>query len=115
MASTIEFNVSGKILGRVASAIAYILQGKGELMHALNQPGETKVRVRGVSGLKVTGKKWTGKQYTWYTGYPGGLRQKTFKDAFTRSPSWVLRHAVAGMLPRNRLHGPRLKRLIIED
>ena len=64
--------------------------------------------------VKFSGKKWDQKLYRWHTGYPGGLRERTAKDQLTKQPTKVLRHAVLGMLSRNKLrHGYQEKRLYI--
>ena len=109
----IEIDAQGEILGRLASRIAGLLQGKQSLTFARNKEGEDTVRVKNSALLKVTGQKRSEKIYRWYSGYPGGLKERKFNVMFAKSPAWVLRHAVKGMLPKNRLQTPRLKRLII--
>ncbi len=109
-----QIDAKGKTLGRLASKIAYLLQGKDNPEFEGRRVGSNRVIVKNVSGLKVTGKKATQKTYYRHTGYMGHLKSKTFKEAFQASPEWVLRHAVSGMLPRNSLKVKRLKRLIFE-
>ncbi len=108
----IELDAQGQILGRLASKIALFLQGKHDLGFARNKEGDFTVKVKNASLIKVTGQKRSGKIYRWYSGYPGGLKERKFQEMFKKSPIWVLRHAVSGMLPKNRLRTPRMKRLI---
>ncbi len=109
----IELDAQGQVLGRLASRIALILQGKHDLSFANNKEGDYTVKVKNAPLIKVTGQKPQGKIYRWYSGYPGGLKERKFQEMFQKSPVWVLRHAVSGMLPKNRLRTPRLKRLLI--
>ncbi|MDD4931236.1 MAG: 50S ribosomal protein L13 [Candidatus Colwellbacteria bacterium] len=102
-------------LGRLASKIALVLQGKDTAAYEPRLNGDNKVIVKNIKNLEITGKKAEQKIYYRHTGYMGHLREKTFTEAFTASPAWVLKHAVKGMLPKNRLQDKRLKQLIIED
>lgn len=102
-------------LGRLASKIAGILQNKGSVAYNPRLEGGNKVIVKNISGIEVSGKKAGQKIYYRHTGYMGHLKEKTYKEAFEKKPSWALRHAVRGMLPKNRLQAKRLKQLIIED
>jgi len=61
----------------------------------------------------VSGKKEEKKEYLRYSGFPGGLKRETLKDLRARKPQEIIRHAVSGMLPHNRLHDRMLKRLYI--
>lgn len=101
-------------LGRLASQIAQILQGK---LHADYQPrnaGKDKVIVKNAGQIVVTGKKATQKIYYHHTGYMGHLRENVYKDAFAKSPEKVLMLAVKRMLPQNFLNQKRLNHLTIE-
>jgi len=101
-------------LGRLASRIALILQGK---LHADFEPhliGKDRVIVKNASKIIVTGKKYTDKIYYHHSGYMGHLKSKTFKEFFHKSPEVVLRLAVKRMLPQNFLRDKRLKKLAIE-
>ena len=101
-------------LGRLASQIAVILQGKLEPSYEPRLAGLTKVIVKNASKIAVTGRKYNQKVYYHHTGYMGHLRTKTFKEQFTKSPARVLRQAIFNMLPKNRLRAKRLNRLVIE-
>ena len=101
-------------LGRLASEIAVILQGKKNVSYEPRNAGTDKVIIKNVSKITVTGRKYTQKVYYHHTGYMGHLREKKFREVFEKSPQTVLRKAVYNMLPKNRLRAKRLKRLIIE-
>ncbi len=107
-------DAKNRSLGRVASEVALILQGKQAPSYEPRKVGDNKVVVKNVKQLRFTGKKLDGKIYYRHTGYIGHLKSKTLKEAFTKSPEWVLKHAVKGMLPKNLLLSKRLKLLIIE-
>ena len=61
--------------------------------------------------VKITGRKETDKKYYRHSGYPGGFRSETFKDLKQKNPAEIIKHAVRGMLPQNRLRDRMLKRL----
>ena len=63
--------------------------------------------------IVFTGSKWKNKVYRWHTGYPGGLKTRSAADMASRKPEEILRHAVSGMLPKNRLRKQHMKRLRI--
>ncbi len=110
----IDIDVRGKILGRVASHIAMLLQGKHDTSYEPQKDLPYRVNVINAKDMKVTGTKLSTKLYRWYTGYPGGLKEKKLQVALNTSPAYVLRHAVEGMLPKNRLRSRRMKRLVVE-
>jgi large subunit ribosomal protein L13 len=72
------------------------------------------VEVTNCSKIKFTGKKLEQKEYKWHTTHPGGLKTKKVKDVFSKNPGEVLRHAVFGMLPKNKLRDQMIKRLIVK-
>jgi len=103
-----------KPLGRLATQIATILQDKNLPSYAPHKEGGNKVIVKNVHLLKVTGKKAIQKTYKRHSDRPGNLKEKKYADVFGKTPEKVLWNAVRGMLPKNKLLTPRLKRLIIE-
>jgi large subunit ribosomal protein L13 len=107
-----HIDVNNKVLGRVASEIALILQGKKSAAYERNRVTEDKVYVKNVAGLVVTGNKAKDKIYYRHTGYVGHIKEKTFEEAMTKDPKWVLRRAVRKMLPQNFLTQKRIKNLI---
>jgi len=108
-------DAKNKKLGRLASEIALILQGKKKADYAPNKNNsEDRVIVKNISQIEVTGKKASNKIYRHHTGYPGSLKEKKFKDVFLKDPNEVLRRAVWNMLPKNYLRPKRIKRLTFE-
>ena len=107
-------DAKGKTLGRLATEIALLLQGKNTAKYERQNQGSDKVVVQNAAQIKVTGKKFEEKVYYRHTGYMGHLKEKTYRQAYEKDPTWVLRHAVYGMLPKNFLQDRRIKRLVIE-
>jgi large subunit ribosomal protein L13 len=110
-----KFNASNQILGRLATQIAVLLQAKNTAQYEQNKSGGVRVIVDNISKIKVTGKKYNQKLYRHHTGYIGHLKTQTYKQVFEKNPSEVLRKAVMGMLPKNKLRSKRIKNLIIND
>lgn len=104
-------DVNGKILGRISSEIAKLLMGKSKPYYVRNLDCGDYVIVVNASGVKVTGKKETDKKYYRHSGYPGGLRTETLKELRESKPEEIIRHAVKGMLPQNKLRDRMLTRL----
>lgn len=107
-------DATNKKLGRLASEIAIILQGKKSAKYNPRLVVEDKVIVKNVDKIILTGQKFKEKVYYKHTGPLGHLKVKKFEDVFKKDPAWVLKHAVRLMLPKNRLLKVRLKKLIIE-
>lgn len=110
-----RIDAANKVLGRLASEISKILQGKDKPSFNPRLGGNEVVEVENIDKIKFTGKKLKQKIYYRYTGYPGGLKKKTLEELFEKSPEQVLKIAVSKMLPRNRLRKGRMKRLKIID
>ena len=108
-------NIAGKKLGRVASDIAMKLMGKNTPQYAPNVVANIKVIVEGADKIDFGDKKLSEKEYQRYSGYPGGRKVFTMKDVIEKhGAEEVLRRAVYGMLPANKLRKPRIKNLIIK-
>ena len=103
----------GKILGRLATQIAQILRGKRKVSFTPHLDVGDFVVVINASAVRLTGKKLDNKEFRWFTGYPGGLRRRPYRDLLAQNPEKVIRHAVWGMLPHNRLGRKLLKKLKI--
>eukprot|EP00775_Hariotina_reticulata_P010284 gene10284-10443_t len=100
-----------QIIGRLASYLSIILQGKDKPIFAPNKDyGDICVVVNAEKAV-FTGNKWEGKVYKWHTGYPGGLKEITAKELWRRDPTELLRRAVYGMLPSNKLRDDRMRKL----
>lgn len=108
-----QIDAAGEILGRVASRIATLLMGKQKPYFVRHLDCGDYVVVTNVAKIKVTGKKLIQKIYTSYSGYPGGIKKEALKDLLVRKPEDVMRRAVAGMLPKNKLRDILLRRLYI--
>ena len=100
-----------KILGRMASKIAAVLIGKGKVIYSPHQDTGDEVIVINASKVKTTGNKAAYKVYNRYSAYPGGLKQVTLATKMKKHPDYVIRHAVKGMLPKNKLGAKLLKKL----
>jgi len=101
-------------LGRLASKISLILQGKDEPNYEKHKPGEKTVIVKNALLVKFTGKKFNQKIYRRHTGYIAHLKEEQLKNLFKKNPREVIKKAVYGMLPKNKLRDKRIKRLKIE-
>ena len=106
-------NLEGKILGRAISAITVLLQGKHKTNFSPNLDMGDNIVIINASKIIITGKKVKQKQYTFFSGYPGGLRKINFEELLKKNPDALIRHAVSGMLPKNKLRKRRLARLFI--
>lgn len=108
-----HFDAKDQILGRSATGIAALLMGKGKSYFAKNMDCGDYVVVTNAQFVKVTGNKELAKVYTSYSGYPGGLKKQRLEEVRTKKPTQIIRHAVSGMLPKNKLRDSMLKRLYI--
>jgi len=102
-----------KVLGRLATEIANILRGKSKVEFVLNQDLGDYVVVINADKFILTGKKTEQKMYYHHTGYLGNLKTETVADKIKKHPGEILKLAVSGMLPHNRLHDGFLGRLKI--
>lgn len=107
----ILIDASGQTLGRLASDIATRLIGKDKPHYTPHMISGDIVVVVNAARIKVTGNKLEDKVYYRHTGYPGGIREITLKDKLEKDPASVITHAVAGMLPKNKLSAEMLKNL----
>jgi len=101
----------GKILGRLATQIAAILIGKNKPIYTPHLDLGDFVVVINARKIRVTGEKEKEKIYYHYSGYPGGLKKRTFEKLLEKKPEEIILRAVKGMLPKNKLRKKRLKRL----
>jgi len=106
-------DVNGKILGRESTAIAQLLIGKSKPYFAKNIDCGDYVVVVNAKKVAVTGGKEKKKVYTRYSGYPSGLHKRRLEELREIKPTEIIRHAVSGMLPKNKLRASMLKRLYI--
>jgi large subunit ribosomal protein L13 len=104
-------DADGQTLGRLASNIAKVLKGKHKAEYAPHLNTGDFMVVINAERIHLTGDKRAKKTYERYSGYPGGLRSRTFEEQIARRPEEPLREAVRGMLQHNTLGGEMLKRL----
>lgn len=102
-----------QVLGRLATRIATVLRGKHKTNFTSHVDGGDFVIVINADQVRLTGRKLDQKQYHHYSGYPGGLRSRTARDLLNNQPERVLRFAVQGMLPKNRLSRQVINKLKI--
>jgi large subunit ribosomal protein L13 len=111
-----HIDATNKVLGRLASDIAVILQGKKVASYERNHVGDDKVFVKNVNHIRITGNnKEKQKIYYHHTGYVGHLKELTYKQKFEKDPRSVLRQAVRKMLPKNFLNQQRIKNLVFVE
>jgi large subunit ribosomal protein L13 len=104
-------DAAGMTLGRLATVIATHLIGKHKPTYTAHMDGGDNVVVINAAQIQVTGNKLADKKYYRHSGFPGGLTEISLEDQLAKHPTRVIEHAVRGMLPKNRLLDPRMKRL----
>lgn len=114
--NTYTIDAAGQTLGRVASEAAKALMGKMRADYTPNKNSNVKVSITNASKLYIRERKRSRTIYTTYSGYPGGLKRESLSSLTARKGNGeALRQAVARMLPRNTMHTPRLKNLMIVE
>src|SRR6187431_2914420 len=106
-------DAEGKTLGRLATQIADTLRGKGKPEYTPHVDSGDFVVVVNAEKIHVTGNKLDQKMYHRHSGYPGGLRSRTLREQLDRRPTEVIRKAVKGMLPKNKLASAQIGKLKI--
>lgn len=107
-------DATGKILGRLAVEVAVLLRGKQKPGFLPYRDMGDFVAIKNIGKIIVSGKKMENKIYYRHSGYLGGLKETPFKKLFEKNPAEVLKRAVLGMLPKNRLRAKQIKRLTFE-
>lgn len=106
-------DVDGKVLGRIVTGISQLLMGKSKPYFVPNLDCGDFVVVINSAKVTVTGKKGEQKMYMHYSGYPAGLKAKSFNLVQQENPNKIISEAVSGMLPQNKLRASMLKRLYV--
>lgn len=106
-------DAEGLTLGRFASKVAAILRGKHKASFTPNADCGDNVIIINADKVRFTGSKATTKEYKFYSGYPGGLRIETAKQLLVRRPTYVVEHAIKGMLPKTRLGREMFRNLYV--
>jgi large subunit ribosomal protein L13 len=104
-------DATGMTLGRLATQIATVLKGKHKPIYSPHLDTGDFVIVVNAHKVRVTGRKLDQKFYYRHSGYPGGLKEISLRDQLNRHPDRVIRFAVRGMLPKNRLGRQMIKKL----
>ncbi|MCX6559495.1 MAG: 50S ribosomal protein L13 [Candidatus Aminicenantes bacterium] len=104
-------NAEGKVLGRLATEAAVLLRGKHKPMFAAFVDTGDFVVVINAAKIVVTGKKAADKEYYSHSGYPGGLKTEVLQDLLASKPEEVIKRAVWGMIPKNKLGRAVYKKL----
>ncbi len=104
-------DLKGAIVGRAAVKIANILRGKDKPLFSPHVDCGDHVIVINARHVTMTGRKPTDKKYYRYTGYPGGLRIRSFREMIEKHPERLVEHAVRGMIPHHRLGRKIFKKL----
>ncbi|MBI4039627.1 50S ribosomal protein L13 [Candidatus Daviesbacteria bacterium] len=102
-----------QILGRMATRIATLLLGKGKPYFVPHMDCGDYVVVVNAGKVKTTGRKQEQKQYSRYSGYPGGLKKTSLAILREKKPTEVIKHAVRGMMPHNKLGRQSIKKLFV--
>ncbi len=108
-----QFDASGKTLGRFAAEVAKVLTGKHRPDYTPYVDTGDGVVIINAGLIKVTGMKHARKIYRSYTGFMGGLREVPYETMLARKPTYVLWHAIHGMMPKSRLGRQQMKKLRI--
>jgi len=107
-----QFDASDQILGRLASKIALILRGKDKPNFTPNKTEmELEITIYNTDQLKFSGNKLEDKKYYWHSGHPGGIKERTLKEFMQKDSCEVLRKAIYGMLPKNKLRDRLIQQL----
>ncbi|KAF9941923.1 54S ribosomal protein L23, mitochondrial [Modicella reniformis] len=102
-----------RVLGRMSTGIAETLMGKHKPIYDPASDCGDYVVVINARSVVTTGTKAKEKLYRHHSGYPGGLKETKYEDLMKKNPDAIVRKAVSGMLPKNRLREPRLARLFV--
>ncbi|OGZ35393.1 MAG: 50S ribosomal protein L13 [Candidatus Portnoybacteria bacterium RIFCSPLOWO2_01_FULL_43_11] len=104
-------DAKNRILGRLSAEVAVLLRGKNRPDFAPHIDSENEVVVFNTDKIKFTGRKIKQKIYYHHSGYPGGIKSRRLEEALKRDSREVIRKAVYGMLPGNKLRDRMIKRL----
>ena len=110
-AKYVVFDAKGQILGRLATQIARFLSGKNKIDYTPNIENKDWAIVINSDKIRLSGEKGKKKIYWRHTGFPGGIKQRTFEEMIEKDSRDVIMHAVKGMIPKNKLGERSLTRL----
>ena len=104
-------DANNQVLGRLAAQVAQVIRGKKKPIFTPNMDTGDFVIILNADKIRMTGKRESQKTYFSHSGYPGGLKTRSFSDMMQKKPEFVIHHAVKGMLPKNRLGRQLIKKL----
>ena len=106
-------DAKGQIVGRLAARVARILMGKDDPQYTPHVDTGHGVIVINAAEVRLTGAKESSKTYKFYSGFPSGLKEKTFERVMKEDPTYAFKHAVKGMLPKSRMGKKLITHLLI--
>jgi large subunit ribosomal protein L13 len=106
-------DAEGQTLGSFASKIANILRGKHKTNFTPHADCGDNVIIINADKIRFTGNKMNEKEYKFFSGYPGGLRFEVAKNILVRRPTYIVEHAIKGMLPKNKLGAELFRNLYV--
>jgi large subunit ribosomal protein L13 len=110
----IEIDATDKAVGRVATVAAMALRGKNKPGFAPHLDNGSRVTIINAGKVKFTGRKLVQKDYYHHSMHPGGIKRVPMQKLFIQNPTIIMRKAINGMLPKNRLRNEMMKRLTIK-
>lgn len=116
MTNTHTIDASNKPLGRLASEVAALLNAKNSIHFVKNRVAEVSIKIINASKVKITGNKMKESVHKSFSGYPSGLKEMPLSYvAEKKGYGELIKHAVKGMLPKNKLQDIRMKNLVVEE
>jgi large subunit ribosomal protein L13 len=114
--TTHTIDASNKSLGRLASEVAALLNAKNSVDFVKNRVADVSVKVINASKVRVTGNKMNESVHKSFSGYPSGLKERPLSYVVkNKGYGELIKHAVLGMLPKNKLQDLRMKNLVVEE
>jgi large subunit ribosomal protein L13 len=109
----VVIDAQDQVLGRLASKVAHILRGKNKPIFTNHVDTGDFVVIVNAEKIRLTGNKLDDKIYYWHSGYPGGIKARTAREMLEKKPEQVIKSAVKGMLPKNRIGSKLISKLKI--
>jgi large subunit ribosomal protein L13 len=107
----VVIDAAGVRLGKLANKVVHILMGKHKVIHVDNLDTGDNVIIINAGKIELNQTAIDKKQYFWHTGFPGGIKSKSIVELLAKKPEYVMREAVWGMLPKNRMGRKMLRNM----
>jgi len=107
----VVIDANGVRLGKLANKVVHILMGKHKVIHVDNLDTGDNVIIINAGKIELNQTAIDKKQYFWHTGFPGGIKSKSIVELLAKKPEYVMREAVWGMLPKNRMGRKMLRNM----